>query len=277
MFLVLLFSLLLSCSASLPSFYHSSEEILSKATELCHHSSYFRCPEKNLIVISGTHPNHDSRFYTFGEHARELITSELALHLLHHFAQHQPTQTTLIVPIVNLWGRKQVERGQSCLRKNEHQVDLNRNYPQKIPHFYSKSSEEYQGPHPLSEPESTLNIKHIRQYHPKTYINVHSGEFALYTGFDSSNEYPPNYHLMYQQLLKWKHFCPKCRLGRAAIASSYRAFGTSVDYVLSNRLVDFAFTFEIYGSNSNHCFNMFNPNDFKTYQHILHLWTQILK
>lgn len=49
--------------------------------------------------------------------------------------------------------------------------------------------EEYGGPHPFSEPESRI-VKLIAESSPvRSFVNLHSGEYALYIPWDSH----PNY------------------------------------------------------------------------------------
>lgn len=49
--------------------------------------------------------------------------------------------------------------------------------------------EEFGGPHPFSEPESRI-VKLIAESSPvRSFVNLHSGEFALYIPWDSH----PNY------------------------------------------------------------------------------------
>jgi hypothetical protein len=79
---------------------------------------------------------------TFGQHGRELITSELAFRILSILSEEQflPNKNggilknTLdklvikMVPIENPNGRKRVESGDLCERRNGRGVDLNRNW-----------------------------------------------------------------------------------------------------------------------------------------------------
>ncbi|KAL4332328.1 hypothetical protein GQ457_07G027610 [Hibiscus cannabinus] len=78
----------------------------------------------------------------FGQHSRELITSELALQIVLILSEEQflpgidqgSLNGTLenlvikVVPLENLNGRKLVEAGELCERRNGRRVDLNRNW-----------------------------------------------------------------------------------------------------------------------------------------------------
>ena len=77
-------------------------------------------------------------------------------------------------------------------------------------------------------------------------------------------------------LLQWKQHCPRCITGIASQVSSYKAYGTAVDYAIHLK-IPYAFTFEVYGTTQRSCFNMFNPKNLINYQQILNQWVQILK
>lgn len=76
--------------------------------------------------------------FIFGEHSRELISSDTGLHLLLQLCGEEPTsididtilQTNQFRMVLNSnpAGRKMVESGQYCQRTNENGVDLNRNW-----------------------------------------------------------------------------------------------------------------------------------------------------
>lgn len=81
-------------------------------------------------------------FQSFGQHGRELITSEVALNLLYiltekrkiagvdlsSFEKILENLVIKVVPMENLNGRKRVEEGELCDRRNGRGVDLNRNW-----------------------------------------------------------------------------------------------------------------------------------------------------
>ncbi len=49
--------------------------------------------------------------------------------------------------------------------------------------------EDYGGPHPFSEPESRI-VKLIAESSPiRSFVNIHSGEYALYVPWDSHPDY----------------------------------------------------------------------------------------
>jgi len=259
--------------ATLPSFYHSSHEIMSDIQDVCRQSPHVSCIG-NHVKITGT--KHDKpNLIVVAEHARECITSELALHAIHEWAVHPPIQDTWIIPIVNKWGRQQVERGNDCLRTNVHGVDLNRNYPFGFQRRV-RGSETYPGRYPLSENESKQIHTLLHQIQPHTYISIHSGEYALYLPWDFKMTNPPHYEDMMKRVHVWKRSCLTCITGPAAQVSHYKAYGTGVDHAMS--VATHAFTFEIYGNEqASSCLARFNPLDQPTYKETLRKWMLILK
>ena len=103
-------------------------------------------------------------------------------------------------------GRELWEKGDLCRRKTASDVDLNRNYDfawQQQVRFASeriwclfsffslplfgqdKSSDMYGGEAPFSEPQAQYIRDRAAEWGPKAFINVHSGEWAIYTPWDS--------------------------------------------------------------------------------------------
>jgi len=142
-------------------------------------------------------------------------------------------------------------------------------------HKYAKNSEEYEGDHPLSEKESQL-VSSLLLQGVKRYVNVHSGEKSIYMPYDSRvGVRPKNYKVMEENIMKWSKMCPECAVGPAASTSSYRAYGTSVDWAVDHGIKE-SYTFEIYGKLSVDCFKMFNPPRGEL-QAVLNKWSKIVK
>ncbi|KAF8410319.1 hypothetical protein HHK36_002846 [Tetracentron sinense] len=233
---------------------------------------------------------------SFGQHGRELITSELALRLLSILSEEQslPSMDPIclnntleklvikVVPMENLNGRKLVEAGDLCERRNGRGVDLNRNWSVD----WGKKEKDYDpyeenpGTAPLSEPETQIMRKLSKSFEPHIWVNVHSGMEALFMPYDHRNTTPDGLvsHIMRSMLeeLNHLHCQDRCLVGSGGGSVGYLAHGTATDYMYDIVKVPLAFTFEIYGdgaASSKDCFRMFNPIDMTTFNRVLNDWS----
>ena len=253
--------------------YHTTNDLLSRIKKECTIVPQLTCNmHGDILVVDWNKHLAKDVVWAFNEHARERITAELALEMIKELKTLKPKTRITIVPIVNVWGRKQVENGRICQRKNKNGVDTNRNYPPKIVHHYAKHSQEYQGKHPLSEPETMLVSTLLKG--ANRYVNVHSGEYSLYMPWDSITTRPPHYERMRRKLNQWKKHCKECSVGPAALTSFYKAYGSSVDYATQMGVPE-AYTFEIFGQDSPNCDIMFNPRG-EEKQKVLEQWKKIM-
>ena len=233
----------------------------------------------------------------FGEHGRELVTTDVAVRLLDVLARGPDAAAAFarggrgaasalrrtvfkVVPLENGGGRAKVEGGELCLRKNGRGVDPNRNWDI---HWGVKEKdydpyEEAAGAAPFSEPESLLLRDALAAWEPHAWVNVHSGMRALFMPFDHVAAMPggPGGDAMRKMLeaLKRGH-CPDCVTGGGGGAVGYLAHGTATDYVFSNLSVPVAMTWEIYGdstASNNDCFRMFNPLGREQHDALLDAW-----
>lgn len=266
--------ILLYCIQPISGIYHSTNLILTKVKYLCTITSNLRCTSHDDILVVDWLPDEPvDTLWVFNEHARERITGELALHVIETLLRERPNKRITIIPVLNVWGRIQVDKGDHCRRKNRNEVDTNRNYQFKK-HHYNTFSEEYEGPYPLSEKESQL-VSKILLLGVKRYINVHSGEFSMYMPYDGNTNTPPHAEKMRRFLTSLHPLCQECSKGQAAKVSFYKAYGTSVDYAIKKGVPE-AYTFEIYGDVTHRCKDMFNPNKHSEYNRIINMWTNIL-
>lgn len=233
---------------------------------------------------------------SFGQHGREFITSELALRILYILSDEEflpnvdsrSLNSTLdklmikMVPMENLNGRKLVEAGDLCERRNGRGVDLNRNWSVD----WGKKEKDYDpyeenpGVAPFSEPESQIMRKLALSFEPHIWINVHSGMEALFMPYDHKNVTPEGLlSSKVKSMLKKLnnlHFQNRCMVGSGGGSVGYLAHGTATDFMYDVAKVPMAFTFEIYGDNSasgKDCFRMFNPVDVITYNKVLNDWS----
>jgi len=253
--------------------YNTTHEIFKQVEQLCQKHGEYTCEYHDEILVVDWN-KHKGRHivWNFNEHARELITGELALHMLYKIPEIKPDKRITIIPVLNVWGRTRAFKN-NCQRKNKNGVDINRNFWSENNHKkYKKHSEEYEGKTSISQKESILLAKILKD-NTQRYINVHSGEFSIYMPYDSSFDHPPNYHIMKKNIELWSKHCPECAVGPAAITSFYRAYGTSVDWAIVNGIPE-AYTFEIFGKNTWSCRSMFNP---KKPGPVIQKWEKILK
>lgn len=233
---------------------------------------------------------------TFGQHGRELITSELALRILSILSEEEflpkmdrkSMNNTLdklvikVVPMENLNGRKRVEAGDLCERRNGRGVDLNRNWSVD----WGKKEKDYDpyeenpGSAPFSEPESQIMQKLALSFEPHLWVNVHSGMQALFMPYDHRNTTPDGASSVKMKALvndlNYRHFQGHCMTGSGGGSVGYLAHGTATDYVYEIAKVPMVFTFEIYGDESapaKDCFRMFNPTDLTTFKRVLNDWS----
>ncbi|XP_062098499.1 uncharacterized protein LOC133804378 [Humulus lupulus] len=233
---------------------------------------------------------------SFGQHGRELITSELALRILsvlsgEHFLPNMDSDflnSTLdkliikVVPMENMNGRELVESGDLCERRNGRGVDLNRNWSVD----WGKKEEDFDpyeenpGIAPFSEPETQIMRKLALSFDPHIWINVHSGMEALFMPYDHKNRTPDGVLSERMKLLLEKvnllHCHQRCMIGSGGGSVGYLAHGTATDFMYDIVKVPMAFTFEIYGdeaASTKDCFKMFNPTDFGTFNRVLNDWS----
>ncbi|KAL6317740.1 hypothetical protein AAG906_030494 [Vitis piasezkii] len=293
--------------------YHSSGLLMEEISNLVHrHPDKFTMEtietgnqgykaEVTVVTYCRNRKEIDDRskfriLLSFGQHGRELITSELALRVLSVLSEEQflpnmdpiSLNSTLdklvikVVPMENLNGRKLVETGELCERRNGRGVDLNRNWSVD----WGKKEKDYDpyeenpGTAPFSEPETQIMRKLSISFDPHIWVNVHSGMEALFMPYDHRNTTPDG--LPSQQMrrlleeLNHLHCQDRCMIGSGGGSVGYLAHGTATDYMYDVVRVPMAFTFEIYGdgtASSKDCFKMFNPIDLTTFNRVLNDWS----
>ena len=233
----------------------------------------------------------------FGEHGRELITTDVAIRLLDVLAAGPEAAAQFagggedmvaalrrsvlkVVPLENAGGRAKVEAGELCLRKNGRGVDPNRNWDihwgVKEPDY--DPYEEAAGTAPFSEPEAVLLRDALTEWQPHGWVNVHSGMRALFVPYDHVAAMPKGRvgsALRTMLAAMQRRFCADCVTGSGGGAVGYLAHGTATDYVFANLSVPVAMTWEIYGDSAarnDDCFRMFNPLGREQHDAVLEAW-----
>ncbi|KAH8509705.1 hypothetical protein H0E87_011466 [Populus deltoides] len=203
--------------------YHSSADLLEQIKALVH-----RHPDKltvetiktgnrgykaemSVVTYCRSRKEADDRtkfriLLSFGQHGRELITTELAFRILSILSEEQflpdvdaaslnnilDKLVIKVVPMENVNGRKLVEGGDLCERRNGRGVDLNRNWSVD----WGKKEKDYDpyeenpGTGPFSEPETQIMRKLALTFDPHIWVNVHSGMEALFMPYDHRNTTP---------------------------------------------------------------------------------------
>lgn len=209
-----------------PSFYHSTDNILDQIRSLAKsRPDFFTIDEEDDLVSVTVSADSDEAnkhklrvLFNFGEHGRELISSEIALALCELFAAakrnswiHQMLQNVeiVLVPVMCPWSRRVAETTNPCQRTNKAGVDLNRNWDFQFTYKEPLGSEQYAGPNAFSEGESQALRDLAQRFQPHVYVNMHSGFKEMYVGWDYSAEKIPEADNVAMPLLRFlsKHHC----------------------------------------------------------------------
>ena len=147
-------------------------------------------PLIKVLTISSREENTSKTkkkaFILFGEHSRELISSETGFHILTKLCQETNSNVLnkfilKMIIIANPTGRKIVEGGNFCWRGNKNKVDLNRNwgFQWKPKRPIDNVVQTDPGNKKFSEPETRAIEKTISSFKPDVFLSIHSGMNAL--------------------------------------------------------------------------------------------------
>ncbi|MBB20846.1 MAG: hypothetical protein CMP20_15525 [Rickettsiales bacterium] len=197
-----------------------------------------------------------------GVHARERITTHVASMLALRAQMRTGVQTGKLIVVTEL-----VKGSDSCWRGNANKVDINRNFPVNWqPSSPDSRMLDYGGPEPLSEPESQFLYDLLETHQPDLFIDLHSGEVAIYTPwhgkFDHAQTAPSA-----QDLVSRIPELEGVRAGVGSIQGGYIAYGTIADTALGRFNTPCVFTFEVYGNPNADCKGMFNPPHSEWHEH----------
>lgn len=225
------------------------------------------------MTIGKKAPGKPTLLVTSGVHARELapveLSMQLAADLLAGYGKDAEVTRWLdksdvvIVPVVNVDGRKLVERGHTMWRKNARDgqgVDLNRNFDAKwnyegvpTPAGWSegrwesfksqcqdKHSDIYSGPHANSEPETQAIAKLYQSKKINLAIDLHAyGELMIWPlGYTTV---PTPHDAIFRAL--WKKVAPTYQ-GGTSMQLLYPTSGTTKDYAYEKHRTP-GFTIEV--------------------------------
>jgi len=242
---------------------------------------------------SGSDSQKQNVYAIFGEHSRELISPELALYMVETLCGQNSLYDRntlnaildqnrfLIVPVVNVAGKLEVENGNFCKRTNENGVDLNRNWGAHFKKHSNDDPDQFPGDHAFSEWQTIVLRNLLHDFKAKVFISIHSGALGMYS--------PPAYKIIdiknmekkfekVRNLIKIlnvlnEKYC-HCKAGPAANELWYVCPGNCLDYAYEKEAVPYSFAFEIFtNENMNKFFKelvnrdtpvVFNYNEFKT-------------
>lgn len=265
-------------------FYHTSDEIQAALKSLqCDGLSLVSAADGDVSLpvakISSLSEGKEVTkvMYVFGEHARELISPEVGLSVVKALCSDQGREARrsaeyrLILNANPISRRKIESTSDFCIRTNENNVDLNRNYAQgwKEEHEHEgqtgvglmagKQMETFSaGSGPFSEPESRAVAAAFKDFKPHIFVSVHSGTNAIMIPWDYTTQPIENRqdHARMAEVAKSisKDFCPLCAVGDGAAVVGYPATGTSSDYAYANGAT-FSYTWEIYTDRQDELLN----------------------
>lgn len=213
-----------------------------------------------------------------GQHAREVISSEICFHLvmLLYKVKTHPVLTPLIdslhskgvrfwvLPVVNVWGRQKIEedRNKACLRVNAFEVDLNRNFrcPDLELGTEEKGEESWPGPQPFSELETVATDHFLQMAEPEVLLNIHSGIERVLLPYDCCPlNQPPFYSQIVRLVQRTKSVVAEYTKKKEFIHVNprgwdvgqgshllYTAHGSLLDYAMTMRSVQIAMTLEVF-------------------------------
>uniref|UniRef100_A0A7S4Q2Y3 Peptidase M14 domain-containing protein n=1 Tax=Alexandrium monilatum TaxID=311494 RepID=A0A7S4Q2Y3_9DINO len=257
-------------------YYHSYAQVKAKVRRLaknCGQLMSVRRVEESGVSIDVVRvrrrrgpeefPAASRVFLISGEHARELIGSESALHFLRALCGEvvlggnssveriMKDSEFAIVLNANPRARELVEQGDYCRRLNARGVDLNRNWDEWW--SPSKSMGGSGGPRPFSEPETRLIRQIVEEYQPTLFLSVHSGTRGLYMpwAYQVKQNLSQNQLAMLEVLRTVDADHCRCPYGAAGHEVGYACPGTSIDWAYGHLKTPYAFAFEIWGGNAS--------------------------
>jgi len=255
-------------------YYHTTAEIRTQIRELAstcpgmtlHTESYGALmmggsTSIDVVTIkSGSSKPTNKNFFLMGEHSRELIGPETALHLVKSLCGQTELSAKAkdvllenefqIIVNANTKSRELVEQGDFCLRANQNGVDLNRNWDQNWDPEPNPAApgDTNPGPRPFSEPETQMLKKLVTAYDPHTFVTIHSGTLGMYMPWAHHvHELADRNQKEMMHILKEvdRTHC-QCPYGAAGKEVGYQCPGTCLDWIYEKLQTPYAFAYEIY-------------------------------
>ncbi|XP_062569878.1 carboxypeptidase A5-like [Saccostrea cucullata] len=254
---------------------------------LLHISNFSESIELEKFEDSNSRKNKPRLLFSYGEHAREFLPVESAIHFIKNltggllpsadvysrkFTKQILSQADIyIILMANPDGRHYVEQKKNyCWRGTSTGVDLDRNFGWE---FGGKGSsddpgdEEFRGKRPFSERESKVFQAITSEVAFDAFFSFHSGINHIYIPYSDTRSReiqrkPDNIKEMVHMASRLSR-CTKYqyRYGTAPQLINYTADGTIFDYMAGVKKIPFSFTVELWGRQHKgpSCFDLFNP------------------
>lgn len=168
----------------LEEFYHAfdgEKEVLGLSEE-----------GRNIYCFTVSKTNFPVVIVQYGMHAREYITTYLALEQIREFIKSGKRGRVHFIPMLNPDGVYRVINGDKLYKANGLGVDLNVNFPAKWGSGKSnvrvRGKENYIGEYPLSAKESRLLADFTLKVKPSATISYHSKGEEIYWFFNQKEE-----------------------------------------------------------------------------------------
>jgi hypothetical protein len=167
----------------LPEFYHTTPQMADEVNQLagkCDGLSIetMKDGDREIQVAQYTAPGSSKKYKTMvvaGEHARELIGSEIALNFVKALCgqaraadiEEAKKETEFLVVLnANPGSRSLVEQGEFCTRVNPAQVDINRNFDVNWEKADHNDADTNPGAHAFDQPEARILKKVMEEFKP---------------------------------------------------------------------------------------------------------------
>eukprot|EP00931_Biecheleriopsis_adriatica_P050285 TRINITY_DN29106_c0_g1_i1.p1 TRINITY_DN29106_c0_g1~~TRINITY_DN29106_c0_g1_i1.p1 ORF type:complete len:404 (-),score=79.28 TRINITY_DN29106_c0_g1_i1:266-1441(-) len=310
-FLAVFFPLL---QPRVPNFYHKTEELIAEVRGLQgQHGGVEVKVEKvedplgplqasrpALTLATLGVPGSTPRFRMLvvaNEHARELITGEVALHVM-QTAVGEKTDSQAgsrlrnllqrgleisVLPVANPEGRNLAEAMRPCQRGTADipflSIDLNRNFPVDwLPGAqlnYLNSSFDVHGTAPFSSYQARVIREVALRQTWDVFVDLHSGALALNAPFGHRWGGSSDLQEQLRAVEEAKRFCPECKSGPLRDVMRYDNPGMLLDWMYQERGTKYAYLWEVF-SGKGLCAAHYNPVEQSSFDEVLDRWTLML-
>eukprot|EP00929_Paragymnodinium_shiwhaense_P043239 TRINITY_DN22268_c0_g1_i1.p1 TRINITY_DN22268_c0_g1~~TRINITY_DN22268_c0_g1_i1.p1 ORF type:complete len:438 (-),score=125.02 TRINITY_DN22268_c0_g1_i1:63-1376(-) len=220
------------------------------------------------------------------EHARELLTAEVALRFVEMACDEKKSGSLLemetgsvaklmqnvkfvVLPVINQKGREIVETNQDLCQRmtpnDEGHVDLNRNMEVD----WGQGEPQEWGTKPFSAYQTRIMRDVAKKAQPVAYVDLHTGARSLMTSWGYKRMATSDLKDQ-SKLLKevQKKHCEDCRIGPNSIVIGYGNPGEIIDHMYATQGIKYSTLWELYGGGGGECIDTFNPKDDEYEKHV---------